>query len=56
MKNFLYIGAKGVATAGGLRKWIRRSLRYALTLKPKADGLAQRARTNAPLKRGPLAL
>ena len=36
MKNFLYISSKGCATAAGLKKWVGRSVDYALSLKPKA--------------------
>lgn len=36
MKNFLYVSAKACATPAGLRKWVGRSMDYALSLKPKA--------------------
>lgn len=36
MKNFLYVSPKGCATPAGLKKWVRRSVEYALSLKPKA--------------------
>lgn len=36
MKNFLYVSAKACATPSGLKKWVGRSVHYALSLKPKA--------------------
>lgn len=36
MKNFLYVGPKGYASAAALRKWIKRSVDFALSLPPKA--------------------
>lgn len=36
MKNFLYVSSKGCATPAGLKKWVARSVEYALSLKPKA--------------------
>lgn len=36
MKNFLYVSSKGCASPAGLRKWVGRSVDYALSLEPKA--------------------
>lgn len=36
MKNFLYVGPKGYASAAALRKWIKRSVGFALSLPSKA--------------------
>ena len=36
MKNFLFVSLKGCATPAGLKKWVGRSVDYALTLRPKA--------------------
>jgi TfoX/Sxy family transcriptional regulator of competence genes len=36
MKNFLFVSSRGCATPAGLKKWISRSVEYALSLKPKA--------------------
>lgn len=36
MKNFLFVSSRACATAAGLKKWVGRSVDYALTLKPKA--------------------
>ena len=36
MKNFLYVARKACSTPAGLRKWVKRSVNYALSLKPKA--------------------
>lgn len=36
MRNFLFVSSKACATPAGLKKWLGRSVDYALTLKPKA--------------------
>lgn len=36
MKNFLFVSSKACVTPAGLKKWVGRSVDYALTLKPKA--------------------
>lgn len=36
MKNFLFVSSGACRTDAGLKKWVRRSVDYALTLKPKA--------------------
>ena len=36
MKNFLFVSSKGCATPAGLKKWVGRSVEYAVSLKPKA--------------------
>jgi TfoX/Sxy family transcriptional regulator of competence genes len=36
MKNFLYVSMDACKTPSGLKKWVGRSVEYALSLKPKA--------------------
>lgn len=36
MRNFLFVSSKAFATPSGLKKWVKRSADYALSLKPKA--------------------
>jgi TfoX/Sxy family transcriptional regulator of competence genes len=36
MKNFLFVSSKACSTPAGLKKWVSRSVDYALSLKPKA--------------------
>ena len=35
MKGFVYVGALGYRTKAGLRTWIKRGLRFVLSLPPK---------------------
>lgn len=36
MRNFLYVSLEACKTPAGLKKWVGRSVEYALSLKPKA--------------------
>lgn len=36
MRNFLFVSSKACKTPAGLKKWVGRSVDYALSLKPKA--------------------